>query len=105
MTTLSTTSGRSRSTATAIDQPIDEPAAPAAPAITSAAAVPSRFTAIGALFQGWEQGELQLRLEPAFLSALGYPIHSGEQATLILKNRRSRHGRAYRSVFLAIEDS
>lgn len=76
-----------------------------AAAATSAAAAPSRFTSVGALFEGREDGEFQLRLEPAFLSALGYPIHSGQQATLILKNRQSRHGRPYRSVFLAIEDA
>lgn len=100
-------------TPTSIPQRNRSSAAPAAPAAgataalqhTSAAAIPSRFTSVGALFQGREPGELQLRLEPAFLSALGYPIHSGQQATLILKNRHSRHGRAYRSVFLAVEDT
>ena len=70
----------------------------------SAAAEPSSFTSVGALFQGREDGEFQLRLEPAFLSTLGYPIHSGQKATLIVKNRQSRQGRPYRSVFLAIED-
>lgn len=84
---------------------IQQPSRTAAARVTSAAAVPSRFTSVGALFQGREQGELQLRLESTFLAALGYPIHTGQQATLIVKNRQSRHGRPYRSVFLAIEDA
>ncbi len=72
---------------------------------TQAAAAPCSFTSVGALFQGREDGELQLRLEPALLASLGYPIRRGQKATLIVKNRQSRQGRAYRSVFLAIEDS
>lgn len=81
------------------------PTSTGATAAASAAAVPSRFCSVGALFQGRENGEFQLRLESAFLAALGYPIHSGQQATLIVKNRQSRHGRSYRSVLLAIEDA
>ena len=77
----------------------------AATPAAAAAAAASRFTRIGALFQGREQGEFQLRLETGFLAALGYPIADGQQATLILKQRQSRNGLAYRSVFLAIEDA
>lgn len=93
--TTQTTSRRTASTSTST----------AAAPVASAAAVPSRFCSVGALFDGREGGEFQLRLEPAFLAALCYPIHTGQQATLIVKNRQSRHGRPYRSVFLAIEDT
>lgn len=61
------------------------------------------FDSIGALFDGKTEGEHQLKLEPEFLTMLGMEVDEHASYTLVIKNRESKGGHAYRSVFLATE--
>lgn len=105
-TTKSTTAkstAKAASTAPAKSMPRRNAAKPAPAAQPVRPKTTNVFNSIGAIFDGKQEGEFRVILDHAFLEMIGLETDDASSYTLVVLNKVSDKGNAYRSAFLATE--
>lgn len=62
------------------------------------------FLSVGALFNR-EDGEFTVQIDEKLLELLGLEVPEGTEVALVCKNKVSKAGKAYKSLFLAFEEA